>query len=57
MKIIITGGSGFIGSYLAMQLKKEHSVTIFDIKKNTSDIDFLEGDVTNLDSVKNLIKD
>ena len=33
LKIIITGGSGFIGSYLAMQLKKEHSVTIFDVKK------------------------
>jgi len=57
LKIIITGGSGFIGSYLAMQLKKEHSVTIFDVKKNMSDIDFIEGDVTNLDSVKNSITD
>ena len=57
MKIIITGGSGFIGSYLAMQLKQEHDVTIFDVKKNVSDIDFIEGDVTNLDSVKNSITD
>ena len=57
MKIIITGGSGFIGSCLAMQLKQEHDVTIFDVKKNVSDIDFIEGDVTNLDSVKNSITD
>ena len=57
MKIIITGGSGFIGSHLAAQLKKEHNVTIFDVKKNVSDVDFIEGDVTNLDSVKNSITD
>ena len=55
MKIIITGGSGFIGSHLVAQLKKEHNVTIFDVKKNVSDVDFIEGDVTNLDSVKNSI--
>ena len=55
MKIIITGGSGFIGSYLAMQLKQEHDVTIFDVKKNMSDINFIKGDVTNLENVKNSI--
>ena len=55
MKIIITGGSGFIGSCLAMQLKQEHDVTIFDVKKNVSDINFIEGDVTNLENVKNSI--
>ena len=55
MRIIITGGSGFIGSYLAMQLKQEHDVTIFDVKKNVSDINFIEGDVTNLENVKNSI--
>ena len=52
LKIIITGGSGFIGSHIATQLKKEHNVTIFDVKKNVADIDFIKGDVTNLESVK-----
>ena len=55
MKIIITGGSGFIGSHIATQLKKEHNVTIFDMKKNIADIDFIKGDVTNLESVKSSI--
>ena len=55
MKIIITGGSGFIGSHIATQLKKEHNVTIFDMKKNVADIDFIKGDVTNLESVKSSI--
>ena len=55
MKIIITGGSGFIGSNIATQLKKEHDVTIFDLKKKIPDIDFIEGDVTDLESVKRSI--
>ena len=38
-----------------MQLKQEHDVTIFDVKKNVSDINFIKGDVTNLENVKNSI--
>ena len=38
-----------------MQLKQEHDVTIFDVKKNMSDINFIKGDVTNLENVKNSI--
>ena len=35
MKILIIGGSGFIGSHVADELsKKGHKVTIFDKKKS-----------------------
>ena len=35
MKILIIGGSGFIGSHVADELsKKDHKVTIFDKKKS-----------------------
>ena len=35
MKILITGGSGFLGSHLCDLLSSEgHEVTIFDIKKS-----------------------
>ena len=33
MKILIFGGSGFLGKNLAFQLCKKHKVTIFDKKK------------------------
>ena len=32
-KIVITGGTGFIGSNIADRLKKVHDITIFDLKK------------------------
>ena len=34
MRILITGGSGFIGSKLAKRLAKKNKILIFDIKKN-----------------------
>ena len=30
MKFLITGGKGFIGSYIVEQLSKDHQVTVFD---------------------------
>ena len=30
MKILITGGAGFIGTHLVNKLKNEHEITIFD---------------------------
>lgn len=55
MKILITGGGGFIGSFLAEQLSKNHNVVVLDhgkryrilkkkIKKN---IEFVIGDISD----------
>lgn len=58
MKIIITGGAGFIGSNIARTLKKNHSVTIFDFRKPTNiDCEFLQGDIKDSKTVINSIKD
>lgn len=46
--ILVTGGSGFIGSHLVKRLKKEHMVTIVDTRSGSSilgDIDHLFADV------------
>ena len=48
MKIIITGGAGFIGSHLAEFLVKNHSVVIID---NLSTCRF-----ENINSFKNKVK-
>ena len=51
MKIIVLGGSGFIGSHVANALiKANHSVKIFDVRKNKKifkNINFYKGNINN----------
>lgn len=54
MKILVTGGAGFIGSNLAEKLAEDHDVIVLDdlyigSKKNldSADIEFVEGSVMN----------
>lgn len=54
MKVLVTGGAGFIGSNLAEKLAEDHEVTVLDdlyigSKKNlvSTDIEFVEGSVMN----------
>jgi len=64
MNILITGGGGFIGSYLVQQLSKEHKVIVLDhgkrygrirkkIKKN---VDFVKGDITDGEKLDRIFK-
>jgi len=46
MNITITGGSGFIGSYLVESLHKKHAITIYDVNKTRfNNVTFVEGDI------------
>lgn len=60
MKILVTGGSGFIGSHVADQLsKKGHKVSIYDkqkslyLKKNQL---FYKGDILNFKALEKIVK-
>ena len=60
MKILVTGGSGFLGSHVADELtKKGHEVTIFDNKKSDyirKDQKMFVGDITDIKSINKAIK-
>ena len=54
MKILVTGGAGFIGSNLCQELVSKYEVTSLDnysigIKENhIQGIEYIEGDVINI---------
>lgn len=69
MKLLVTGGCGFLGSNLAASgIKAGYDVTVFDNLsrsgafynlewlKKTGDFNFVHGDVRNKDDVENIIR-
>ena len=63
MKILVTGGSGFIGQHIAeMFASEEHEAIVIDKRKNTwpflyNNILLVEEDIRNYDQIKNYFED
>jgi len=63
MKVVITGGAGFIGSNLAEELLEKYEVTVVDnlstgrienLYDSIDKINFIEGSITDLDLLKDI---
>jgi len=65
MKILITGGAGFVGSHVIEELAKNHNITVLDDLsgsridniKHIKNINFVKGSILDLELVKKIIKD
>ncbi len=60
-KILITGGSGFIGSHMVKKFSEnDNEVTIFDILEPHFELNekttFIKGDIFNIDSLKAIVE-
>lgn len=63
MRILVTGGAGYIGSHIAQELRKKYKVIVFDnlsnghIKAVPKDVVFVKGDLSNKKLISKTIKE
>lgn len=47
MKLLVIGGSGYVGGLVLPHLAQQHEITVFDRRPPAADLDYVEGDVTD----------
>ena len=53
MKIVVTGGSGLVGTYVVRELKDRHEIVVFDrCPPKVEGMPFVEGDILDLDACR-----
>ena len=53
-KVLITGGSGYLGNFVLQQLQTQYELAVFDfIPPKTNGVTFISGDITQLEEIQN----
>lgn len=55
-KVVVTGGSGRVGSYVLRELASDFDVRCADLVQSNVEFDFIQTDVMQLDSVRQALK-
>ena len=52
-KVLITGGSGYLGRFILQELQTQYELSVFDlVPPETDDVTFISGDITQLEEVQ-----
>ena len=52
-KVLITGGSGYLGSFVLQQLQTQYELAVFDlVPPKTDGVTFISGDITQLEEIR-----
>lgn len=57
MKVTVIGGSGLIGRVIAKELMKRHEVTVIDIVKPDYEVEYVYGDLNDVEGIASKIRD
>ena len=58
MNVLLTGGSGMVGSFITPYLLKDHNVKVFDLTPpENQGVDFTQGSMLNPNDIKEALKD
>ncbi|MGQ9730870.1 MAG: NAD-dependent epimerase/dehydratase family protein [Candidatus Zipacnadales bacterium] len=52
MRVIVTGGSGYVGRVVVQRLATEHEVVVFDREPPEADVAFVAGDIRDLEGLR-----
>ena len=52
MRVLVTGGSGYVGGTVVARLAREHDVLVYDRAAPQADAEFMEGDILDPDALK-----
>lgn len=55
-KVVVTGGSGRVGRSVVAELTSGFDVTVADLAASGADVEFVQADVMDLDSVRRVLK-